>query len=108
MSQDAQQVPDGTKPPFLQAQITKPANRKTINFYAGQAHDGLPIQSLQIESVKAESLKQQKMCASDSSFLGGLPSDIQKWILVYVFHKSSPSIVTEVSRGEFGQHHDLW
>ncbi len=65
-------MPDGTKPPFLQAQITKPANRKTINFYAGQAHDGLPIQSLQIESVKAESLKQQKMCASDSGNPGAV------------------------------------
>jgi hypothetical protein len=31
----------------------------------------------------------------------GFP-DIQKWILVCVFHKFSPLIVTEVSKGEFG------
>ena len=66
MSLDAKQAPDGTRPPFLQTQITKPANRKTINLYAGQAHDGLPIQYLQIESGKPAILKPQKMCASDS------------------------------------------
>jgi hypothetical protein len=33
--------------------------------------------------------------------ISGFP-DIQKWILVYVFHEFSPLIVTEVSRGEFG------
>jgi hypothetical protein len=31
----------------------------------------------------------------------GFP-DIQKWILVYVFHGFSPLIVTEASQGEFG------
>jgi hypothetical protein len=64
-------VPDGTKPPFLQAQIIKPAHRKTINLYAGQAHDGLPIQSLRIESAKTAINKPQKMCASDSPQGGG-------------------------------------
>ncbi len=65
-SRDAQQAPDDTKPPFLQAQITKPAHRKTISLTAGQAHHGLPIQSLQIESENPEILNTQKMCASDS------------------------------------------
>jgi hypothetical protein len=59
MSRDAQPVLDGTTPPFLKAQITKPAHCKTINLYAGQAHDGLPIQSRQIESVKPAILKPQ-------------------------------------------------
>jgi hypothetical protein len=59
MSQDAQPAPDDTKPPFLQAQITKAAHRKTINIYAGQVHHGLPIQYLHIESVKPASLKSQ-------------------------------------------------
>jgi hypothetical protein len=71
MSRDAQQAPDDTKPPFLQAQITKPAHRKTINICAGQAHDGLPIQSLRIESAKPAIIKPQKMCASDSPASGG-------------------------------------
>ena len=71
MSRDAQQEPDGTKPPFLQAQITKPAYRITTNLYAGHAHDGLPIQSLHIESVKPAILKSKKMCASDSPQGGG-------------------------------------
>ena len=74
MSLDAKQAPDGTRPPFLQTQITKPANRKTINLYAGQAHDGLPIQYLQIESGKPAILKPQKMCASDS----GNPGAVQR------------------------------
>lgn len=73
MSQDAQQAPDDTKPPFLQAQITKTAHRKTINVNTGQAHDDLPIQFLQIEPVKPAILKPQKMCASDSVYSGGLP-----------------------------------
>ena len=63
-------MPDGTTPPFLQAQVTKPAYRKTINIHAGQAHDDLPIQSLEIESAKTTNLKSQKMCASDSPASG--------------------------------------
>ena len=61
---------DDTRPPFLQAQITKPADRKSFKLSAGQAHHGLPIQSLNIESVKPASLKPQKMCASDSRLAG--------------------------------------
>ena len=64
MSQDAQQAPDDTKPPFLQAQITKTAHRKTINVNTGQAHDDLPIQFLQIEPVKPAILKPQKQSSS--------------------------------------------
>jgi hypothetical protein len=33
--------------------------------------------------------------------IAGFP-DIQEWILFFYFHGFSPSIVTEVSQGEFG------
>jgi hypothetical protein len=73
MNRDAQPAPDGTTPPFLQAKITKAAHRKTINLNAGQAHDDLPIQITDIESENPTQLKSRKMCASDSSILGGIP-----------------------------------
>ena len=69
-TREKQPVPDGTKPPFLQAQIPKPPNPKSTNIYCFKFHDGLQLRLNPIESMPRRQFKYKKMCASESHGTG--------------------------------------